>query len=156
MNTLIILSALPGSGKTTWAKKYFEQHPNTYILSADEVRFEVTNSYDDFSRQKKVWKIINHRLKKLMKAKDATIIVDALNDTNLVRMEYITDFPKFDKYVLVFMSKEKSQLEYHNAERPKNRRVPETIMKMLYDRFENISEEVRKTYDEIVEINDYL
>jgi len=155
MKTLIVLSALPGSGKSTWAKKYFDTHKNTYILSSDEVRFEVTKSYQDFSKQKKVWRIINHRLKKLMKAEDATIIVDALNDTNEIRLKYIKDFPKFDKYVLVFMNKNKSEREYFNHQREKVRWVPDEALKVLYSRFENISDEVRKNYDKIITINDY-
>ncbi len=155
MNTLIVMSALPGSGKTTWANQYFNTHPNTFILSSDEIRFEVTNSYSDFSKQKKVWRIINRRLKKLMKAKDATIIVDALNDTNEIRLNYVKDFPNFDKYVLVFMNKAKSQIEYFNMKRPKNRWVPKDALMKLYDRFENISDEVRKKYNQIIEINDY-
>lgn len=156
MKTLIVMSALPGSGKSTWAKKYFDKNPNTFILSSDEIRFEVTNSYSDFSKQKKVWRIFNHRLKKLMKADDATIIVDALNDTNEIRLNYIKDFPKFDKYILVFMKKDKTELEYFNKKRPKYRWVPEESLRKLYSRFEDINDEVKKAYDEVIEINDYL
>ena len=156
MKTLIVMSALPGSGKSTWAKKYAETHINTFILSSDEIRFEVTNSYSDFSKQKKVWRIFNHRLKKLMRAKDATIILDALNDTNEIRINYVKDFNRFDKYILVYMNKEKTDLEYFNRQRPQYRWVPIDALKKLYLRFEPLNDEVRKYYDEIIEINDYL
>ena len=42
MKTLIILSAMPGSGKSTWAKKYQEEHSHTLIISSDQIRFELT------------------------------------------------------------------------------------------------------------------
>ena len=63
MKKLIILSAVPGSGKSTWAKKYQSEHPNTYIISSDQIRFELTGVYQDFSRQKEVWEIFEQRIK---------------------------------------------------------------------------------------------
>ena len=62
MKQLIILSAVPGSGKSTWAKKYQASHPNTYIISSDEIRFELTGQYQDFSKQKEVWEEFENRL----------------------------------------------------------------------------------------------
>ena len=155
MKTLIVMSALPGSGKSTWAKKYADTHRNTFILSSDEVRFEVTKSYQNFSKQKKVWRIFNRRLKRLSKAKDITLILDALNDTNQIRLDYIKNNPHFDKYILVYLNKEKTEIEYFNQQRPKENWVPLEALKKLYERFEPISEEVKKAYDEIIEINDY-
>ena len=35
MRTLILLSAIPGSGKSTWARKYQKEHQNTYIVASD-------------------------------------------------------------------------------------------------------------------------
>lgn len=155
MKTLIVMSALPGSGKSTWANKYASEHKNVFILSIDEIRFEVTNSYSDFSKQKKVWKIFNKRLRKLSKANDATIILDALNDTNEARLNYLHDFPNFDEYVLVYMKKDKTQLQYFNRKRPKNRWVPEESLKKLYDHFEDVSDEVKKAYNKIIVIKNY-
>ena len=116
---------------------------------------EVTNSYSDFSKQKKVWKIFNKRLKKLSYAKDATIILDALNDTNEARLNYVYDFPNFDQYILVYMKKDKTQLEYFNRQRPKNRWVPQESLKQLYNHFEDISDEVKKAYHKIIVIKNY-
>lgn len=155
MKTLIVMSALPGSGKSTWAKKYQDTHKNTFVLSSDEIRFEVTNSYQDFSKQKKVWKIFNKRLKRLSRAEDITLILDALNDTNQIRLDYIKNNPNFDKYILVYMNKEKTEIEYFNHQRPKENWVPLDALRKLYARFELISEEVKKAYDEVIEINDY-
>ena len=53
MKTLIMLSAMPGSGKSTWAKAYQEAHPHTLIVSSDEIRFELTGQTQDFLSKKK-------------------------------------------------------------------------------------------------------
>ncbi len=149
------MSALPGSGKSTWANNYAQKHKDVFVLSIDEIRFEITNSYSDFSKQKKVWKIFNRRLKKLSRANNATIILDALNDTNEARLNYIRDYPNFDEYILVYMKKEKTQLQYFNRQRPKNRWVPEDSLKKLYNRFEDINDDVKKAYNKIIVIKNY-
>ena len=41
LNKLIILCGAPGSGKTTWAKKYCEEHSNTIHVSRDVIRFSL-------------------------------------------------------------------------------------------------------------------
>ena len=45
---LIILCGIPGSGKTTYAKKYIENNANTIHLSSDAIRKEL---YGDESVQ---------------------------------------------------------------------------------------------------------
>ena len=55
MKTLIILSAMPGSGKSTWAKNYQSEHPHTLIISSDQIRYEITGSLTDFSKQNEEW-----------------------------------------------------------------------------------------------------
>ena len=35
---LIILTGLPASGKSTFAKQYIQEHPDTKIVSRDEIR----------------------------------------------------------------------------------------------------------------------
>lgn len=39
---LILTIGIPGSGKTTWARKYAAEHPFTYVVSTDELRKELT------------------------------------------------------------------------------------------------------------------
>ena len=56
MKKLIMLSAFPASGKTTWAKKYQSEHENVYILNSDDIRLELTHgNYHDRSKQQEVW-----------------------------------------------------------------------------------------------------
>ena len=41
---LILTIGIPGSGKTTWVKKYMKKHPLTYIISTDDIRRELTGT----------------------------------------------------------------------------------------------------------------
>ena len=92
MKTLIMLSAIPASGKSTWARNYKEQHENTYIISSDGIRMELTNGdYHDRSKQAEVWKVFSERIHEFGKIDNVTVILDALNDTNALREKYVKE-----------------------------------------------------------------
>jgi predicted kinase len=56
MRTLIVLSAIPGSGKSTWAKKYQKEHANTFIVSP-AMKFDSNSigAVNDFRDERRVW-----------------------------------------------------------------------------------------------------
>ena len=86
MKTLIMMSAVPAAGKTTWAKKYQAEHENVYIISSDDIRIEITGGdYHDQSKQKQVWETFERRIHEYAnKGENVTVILDALNDVNEV------------------------------------------------------------------------
>ena len=118
MKTLIILSAMPGSGKSTWAKKFQEEHPDAFIVSSDEIRFELTGQTQDFSKQKEVWELFSLRIHEYAnKYDDVTVILDALNDLNVLREKYVKDNPEFDRYELVLFPRTEEQIRFYNKQR---------------------------------------
>ena len=153
MKTLIVLSAMPGSGKSTWAKKYRDEHPHTLIVSSDEIRFELTGQMQDFSKQKEVWELFSLRIHEYAKAYgDVTVILDALNDLNILREKYVKDNPEFDKYVLVLFPRTLEQIRYYNKQRNESCIVPDDQLEMLVNKWEEPSEEIIKLFDIIDEV----
>jgi len=154
MKTLIMLSAVPASGKSTWAKKYLDEHVDTYVVSSDEIRMEVCGgNYHDQSKQALVWKLFDQRIHEYaLKSENATVILDALNDTNEVRLKYLNATPEFNKKILVLFPTSLEKSHKYNASRPEEVRVPENIIDMLYSKFEEPSEEVLKIVDEVIEV----
>ena len=145
-----MLSAIPASGKTTWAKEYQQNHPNTYIVSSDDVRLEVTHgNYQDHTRQKEVWELFDKRIHEYAKNEDATVILDALNDTNEVRLKYLTTTPEFDKKILILFPSTYEKSKKYNGMREEEVRVPENILIGLVNKFEEPNEEVLKYIDEV-------
>ena len=153
MKTLIILSAMPGSGKSTWAKKYQEEHPHTLIVSSDQIRFELTGTMQDFSRQKEVWELFSLRIHEYAnKYDDVTVILDALNDLNLLREKYVKENPEYDRYELVLFPRTKEQIRYYNKQRNKEAVVPDEQLEMFINKWEEPSEEVIKLFDIVDEV----
>ena len=150
MKTLIMLSAFPASGKSTWAKKYQATHDNVVILNSDEIRMEVTNGdYLDHTRQDEVWALYEKRIHQYGKKENITLILDALNDTNEVRMKYLGTTPEFDKKILILFPSDLEKSRRLNNLREVQVRVPELILEHLVNKFEEPNEEVLNTIDEI-------
>ena len=153
MKTLIILSAMPGSGKSTWAKKYQEEHPHTLIISSDQIRYEITGTTDDFSKQKEVWELFSLRIHEFAKKyDDVTVILDALNDLNTLRIKYVKENPEFDRYELVLFPRTPEQIRFYNKQRNERSIVPEDQLDILINKWEQPSEEVINLFDTIHEV----
>ena len=155
MKTLIMLSAVPAAGKTTWAKKYQAEHQNVYIINSDEVRLEITHGdYQDHSHQKEVWELFERRIHEYAnKGNNVTVILDALNDVNEVRMKYLSTAPEYDRKILVLFPSTYEKSSKYNGQRDANCRVPENILVGLVKKFEEPNEEVLKYVDEVITIN---
>ena len=154
MKTLIMLSAIPASGKSTWAKEYQDTHPNTYIVSSDEVRMEVTHGdFQDHSKQKEVWELFEKRIHEYANLNDdVTVILDALNDVNPVRLKYLSTTPEFQKKLLVLFPNSLEKARKYNNLREVAMRVPDDILIGLVNKFEQPNEEVLKYVDEVREV----
>ena len=154
MKTLIILSAMPGSGKSTWAKKYKEEHPNTFIVSSDEIRYEITGQKKDFSRQKEVWALFSSRIHEYAnKGDDVTVILDALNDLNILRTKYVQENPEFDRYELVLFPRTEEQIKYYNKQRDFTSIVPDEQLEVLMAKWEEPSQEAINLFNKVHEIH---
>lgn len=149
MKQLIILSAVPGSGKSTWAKKYQASHPNTYIISSDEIRFELTGQYQDFSKQKEVWEEFENRLLNYSKQDgNFTVILDAVIDLNSLRKKYYDLGKDFDRKILIILRKPLELLKKLNKERKEEKWVPEDVLINLYNKFEEPTKDILEIFDE--------
>lgn len=150
MKTLIMLSAFPASGKSTWAKNFKATHDNVVILNSDDIRMEVTNgNYQDHTRQKEVWELFEKRIHEYGKQDGVILILDALNDTNEVRLKYLATTPEFDKKVLIlFPSNLEKSIKLNNLRDPAVR-VPEDVLVQLVNKFEEPNEEVYSLLNEI-------
>src|SRR5574344_2008460 len=102
MKKLIILTAIPGAGKSTWANQFILNNKNSYIVSSDEIRKEIGGSYQYFKEEDRVWKLFLERTHSYAKLDDVNVILDSTNLNDYYRMMYLNETPDFDKHVLVY------------------------------------------------------
>lgn len=94
--TLILLVGIPGSGKTTYAKKYIEEHWNAIHLSSDLIRKELWGDEATQGDNNEVFSLMQKRaIETLNNGRD--VIYDATNVTRKDRGYIISQCPKFAK-----------------------------------------------------------
>ena len=152
MRTFMLLSAIPGSGKSTWAKKYAAEHPNTKIVSSDGLREELGNAINDFSHEKEVWRLFMERIHEYGKEEEVTVIADATMISNAFRKMYAEKTPEFDRHILVFFDIPYEVCAFQNKLRTSCAVVPDYAMERMHRDFEKPNEEVLALYDEVITV----
>lgn len=94
--TLIILVGVSGSGKTTYAKKYIEEHANTIHLSSDLIRNELWGSEAIQGDNNEVFSLMQSRAVEALN-NGQSVVYDATNVTRKDRSYIIALCPKFAK-----------------------------------------------------------
>ena len=156
MKTFILLSAIPGSGKSTWAEQYRLTHENVFVVSSDEIRKELSGKYQNFDHEKEVWDLYQQRINYYRDNFDnATIIADATNFQNKTRMIY-APVEGFDKKILVVIHKPIKDVLDNNKKRNENKIVPEEVVLRMYRLWEEPSEEVLSFFDEYQRIDGWF
>lgn len=155
MKKLILMSGVPGSGKSTWANKYKIDHKNenVFIVASDEIRKELGGRYQYFDEENKVWSLFLSRTNDYAKLyNDVTVIMDATNLTNHYRLMYLNSTPCFDFHTLINFNLPLERVLKQNKMREDRRVVNEDAMKMLINEYEDVSSEVMDSFDEYIEI----
>ena len=142
-NRLIVLSGIPGSGKSTYCnliKEFYEpQGISVHIVSSDEIRYELDGSYSSFKNEKEVWSKFNNKAYELSKEDHSIVILDATTLTNKQRYDYALKFKAYYKQIyLVVMDTPFEQCLKQNKMRPENKWVPEDVMERMKNRMEPI------------------
>lgn len=153
MKTFILLSALPGAGKSTWAEQYRLTHKNVHVVSSDRIRLELTGEVQNFTKEKEVWaKFMNDILFYRDYSDDVTVIADSTAINNNYRLIYARGVTGFDKMVLLIIKKPIEIILRQNKMRVKDLIVPENIILNMKDSWEEPSEEVVSYFDEYLQI----
>lgn len=90
MSRLIVLVGIPGSGKSTYAKKLLEQNPDAIYLASDLIRKELYGSEAIVGDKNKVFRILHLRTKEALN-QNKTVIFDATNLTRKARRNAFND-----------------------------------------------------------------
>lgn len=150
MARLIILSGIPGSGKSTFARDC-NWHGPVVILSTDNIRKTLTGDASCLDKDEVMWKYIYAILDK--PHVDATYIVDATNLVSKRRKSYLQYKHNFNTIELIYLYVDTDIALARNAAR--DRHVPE---KVIYDMSRmaknnmNFTELLEAGYDKITVI----
>ena len=126
----MVLVGLPGSGKSTWARRQ-----GVAVLSSDEIRFTLADSETDQTIHAEVFATIRYLLRRRLDLQRPLTFVDATNITRRERRPYIHLGRLYDCDVdAVFFDVQLATCLSRNATRA--RIVPDRVIESMFARME--------------------
>ena len=97
MSSLTLTIGLPGSGKTTWAKKIRQEHPNTVLVSRDALREEFFGEFTNHSQEQEslITSVAEKAVDKAL-SEGRHVIVHDMNLKKAYRKRWATYAVKYD------------------------------------------------------------
>ena len=155
MNFLVVLSGVPGSGKSYFSNALREnKERHVYVISSDQIRKDITGDQRDMSQDELVWKIFYSLVKTYSDDKNGIVILDATNAKKEYRIGNIKPFKDlYDEIDLVCFQIDKELVLKQNKEREFP--IPEDALLKLIDAFEVPDDEEKAFFDHIDFIVDH-
>jgi len=151
MKTLILMTAVPGAGKSTWAREFQANNPNTFIISSDEIRQELLGHVQNFTNENLVWSTFRNRIKEYAEQyEQVNVILDAVNYSNGGRLSYYEKSLMYDKHILVYVKRPLEVLLEQNKRRTSDRWVPDNVIEDFYNKFEEPNDEVKQKFEVLI------
>ena len=155
MSKLVILSGVPGSGKSYFSKSLKKlKSSHVYVVSSDELRREITGIQSNLSEDELMWKLFYSLAKTFSLDKDGVVILDATHVTTELRVSKNKQLKKlFDLVYLVVWDINHELVEDQNQQR--DFPIPEEALKMFFNIFEMPSEKDYQFFDKVFIIKDH-
>lgn len=153
MKQLILMAGIPGSGKSTWCRKYQKTHPNVFIIDTDETRKKITGSYLIFPEHMEV--IFDEMIRESNEIfkntpGDCTVIEDSIFLEDYRRNYYMDRLKGYDRSLLFMIKMHDYSICYRqNRMRPKDKWVPDDVIDRMIQQYVDPSPETAKRFDEV-------
>ena len=147
----IMLSGIAGSGKSTWAAEYVKTHPNTAILSTDDTRYTLFNTFEPTEGSQK--KVIRDMMDKVAQysAQNISVIIDTAVVVNKNRIKWYNRLRQYYKEIdLVIIDTPLEICLEQNKMR--DRHVPEYVIKEMHAMKQEPDEFVKTLFTKIIKI----
>lgn len=134
MSTMICLSGMPGSGKTTWAAEFLRKHPDFLYFSPDAYYERINGDECDRTDSFEIWMAMFRDIH-IAEKNFNNVLIDSDNLTYAQRNQWIEWFPYFDEHILLFLEEDYNICFDRVSKR--RRTIPEIIMREKMYKWEN-------------------
>ena len=155
MNKLIVLSGVPGSGKSYISLLIKDRMKNghVYVVSSDTLRTQIAGSQKNFDYEELMWNMYYEMAKTYSLDKDGIVILDSTNSRRMYRIDKIKPLKNlFGEIDLVTFELDKLTVMRQNMER--DFPIPSDALERLIDEYEHVNEEDKEFFDNIFTIDD--
>ena len=134
MSTMICLSGMPGSGKTTWAMEFLKKHPDFLYFSPDAYYERINGDECDRTDTFEIWMAMFRDIH-IAEKNGYNVLIDSDNLTYAQRNQWVEWFPGFDTRFLLYMEEDFDICMERVSQR--RRTIPEIIMREKMYKWEN-------------------
>ena len=136
MSKLVVLSGVPGSGKSYFSKALRKKKiGHVYIVSSDALRDLVTGNQQNLSEETLMWKMFYELAKVYSADPNGIVVLDATNRSTEYRINSVKELKShFDEADLVIFDIPKEVVLKQNLEREFP--VPESVIEDYFSYFE--------------------
>ena len=160
MKKLILVCGPAGIGKSTFSRRYRENHPEeeVRVISADDTRAELLGGYDKFPSNGNMLPVYDEmiaRAKKIAAENESvTVIFDTTSLTDKRRLYYLDRLEgAFDWFGLVMLRlHDYGKCLERNARREGARRVPDQVIRDMCEHYEDPSPSTLARFQDFDEI----
>ena len=150
MSKLIVLSGVPGSGKSYFCKtikKIKESH--VYVVSSDELRREITGRQSNLNEDELMWKIFFSLAKTYSLDKEGVVVLDATHVSKKMRVDRNKKLKHlFEEVDLVMWNIDKQVVANQNLQREYP--IAPDVLERFYQILELPTEDDKKFFDKII------
>lgn len=139
---LYILSGVPASGKSTWAKLKTKMEPNVAWISRDKIRFKIMKQYEIFegveceyfAHESEVFCEYVKTIQKHINQNCPQIIADAtqINEKSRKKLLEQLDLKDYEVRIILFLD-DINICKIRNKHRVGKEKVPERVIDNMYD-----------------------
>lgn len=130
----MLTKGLPASGKTTWAKKYQEDNPNTVRVNKDDLRAMLHNSVHSKGRESFVLNVRDYVVEKALKEGHDVIVDDTnLNPDHQIHLERLAKGLNAEFEVVDFTNVDMEECIKRDKQRQKS--VGAGVIRDMYQKY---------------------
>ena len=150
MNKLVVLSGVPGSGKSYFSKTLKKVKDNhVYVVSSDELRAIIGGRQSNLENEALVWKMFRGLAKTYACDPNGIVILDATHVTVKHRVDDNMELAKlFDEVDLVMWNIDRQIVSNQNLQREYP--IPAEALDMFFKMFEVPNEVDKEFFDKII------
>ncbi|MCQ2776535.1 MAG: AAA family ATPase [Bacilli bacterium] len=150
MNKLVVLSGVPGSGKSyiSLLLKEKKKEGHLYIVSSDSLRTQIGGSQTNFDNESLMWEMYYELASVYSLDKQGIVVLDSTNANTKYRIGCLKNLKQYyDQLILVMFKLDKVTIMRQNLDR--DYPIPTDALERLINDFQDITDEDREFYNEI-------
>ena len=154
MNKLVVLSGVPGSGKSYFSKTIKKiKTSHVYVVSSDELRSQITGTQSSLDYDELMWKMFISLARSYSLDKEGIVILDATHISSALRVDRNQELQDlFDEIDLVMWDLDKDVVTNQNFQREYP--IAPDVMEKFFSIFEKPNEKDEAFFDKIIFVKD--